>query len=300
MTEKISKHPSVERAKPKAKIAGKIALRAATKAAKTSIRTYEAGKQKARELDDKYQLSMSAHERKRIADDVKQQQEYEAWEKEYHKPENVTARDREWEEKKERDRASFKLRMNEIEEKSVFDLQDYSRVRKKTEPWTTVNIGPGARPLGINRSFKDMSKYIAFEPGWNPEYASKDRVKEVFNDLSASRPDENIEVRDVDWSFKKYGYDFPDSSADEVLISNVFDDFTIYAPKDQNSKIISEAYRMLKPGGVFLIQDRGSNFLEELDHTLQREGFNIVYADPRFDYLAIDQGYKGASESFIQ
>lgn len=165
------------------------------------------------------------------------------------------------------------------EEKSkMFDMQGFIEKRQKTEPWVAVEIGPGLRPSGLNRRFTGSSAYIAIEAGINNNWPFFDpethgTTAGVFQKIRENRQGENIFlIEDYAIDSKQPGrrvlgdqaghYKLPDECADEVILSYVLGD-------DQTNfgLVISEARRMLKPGGLLMIFDSyGTVFGHDLDH----------------------------------
>lgn len=182
----------------------------------------------------------------------------------------------------------------EINEVSTFDVTAYCYERVVREPWVTVDIGPGIKPSGLNRSYRGESRYVAFEPCLNPLYAPRRVVERTFVNILADRPDENISLKDAlhihSGSSGKLvfmgKYYFPDSEASEVFISNVFDDNTIHADSGKNPKIVAEAFRMLQPGGKCIIQDTAYNMTEWLGSMLEEAGFELVFGQPAYVSVA--------------
>lgn len=173
----------------------------------------------------------------------------------------------------------------EINDGSRFDIAAYCEERKHTNPWATVDIGPGLRPSGLNREYKKGSRYVAFEPCLNPWFAMRGAVERMYVDIAAQRPDEDIALKDAlhirTGKTEKLvfvgNYSFPNSEASEVFISNVFDDDTIHTDPGKDRKIIAEVFRMLKPGGMCVIQDTAYNMATWLGDMLKEQGLELVF-----------------------
>lgn len=173
----------------------------------------------------------------------------------------------------------------EINDISEFDLDAYCEERKHANPWVTLDIGPGLKPSGLNREYKEGSRYVAFEPCLNPWFAMRGAVERMYVDITAQRPDEDITLKDaLHIRTGKTGklvfvgnYSFPDGKASEVFVSNVFDDDTIHADPGKDPKIIAEVFRMLQPGGVCIIQDTAFNMATRLGDMLKGQGFELVF-----------------------
>ncbi len=208
-----------ELAKPRVRATGRTALR-------TGMKIARAAHAKARELDEQYELSDGAKIRKR--------------EERERKGEAVAH-------KAHDDHRRF---LENLSERSGFSVDKHALRKQATEPWTTIELGPGDRPVGMNRKFSGDSKYIGIDPHI---HMPREVTEEIFARLKSSRPGENINLLSLDRGAKSIAGEIPDGSADEVFAVYVFDD-----PKTDRGTIISEAYRMLKPGGIFIVSDHKS------------------------------------------
>ncbi|HVX56843.1 MAG TPA: hypothetical protein VHA37_03865 [Candidatus Saccharimonadales bacterium] len=161
------------------------------------------------------------------------------------------------------------------------DVLEYGRYRRERADWLTMEIGPGNHPSGVgNRSFTDKSAYIGIENYSFPEYS--DEADAVFAGFRESRQAENIFLRS-DPTFGKYYpkekyayYDFPDGTADEVYLSQVYDKPSFDLRNDDEEFMTNEVARLLKPGGKALIFDYDRN-LESIAGWLDGAGLELRF-----------------------
>lgn len=161
------------------------------------------------------------------------------------------------------------------------DALEYARYRREQADWLTMEIGPGNHPSGLlRRDFTGKSAYIGIENCSFPEYS--DDADTVFKDLRKTRPRENIFLR-LDPNFGKYYpkerygyYDFPDATADEIYISQVYDKPTLEVRNDDEEIMTNEAARLLKPGGKVIIFDYDRN-LEAIVGWLEGAGLELSF-----------------------
>lgn len=196
-------------------------------------------------------------------------------------------------ERRKKDKVEYFLnKAQEVNEKPGFSITEFIEHRKAAKEWTTVEIGPGRRPSGLNRDFSGQSKYIGIEAALSPTWATSPQIYDVFDSLKEDRPNENISVM-LDYSvFEAHEmerssigrarmesfYEGVDPEiADEVFCVNVFDDL-----RTQSEMVRDEAFRLLKPGGYFIIADEFENFPELLPW-LERKGFELKQAAGDFD-----------------
>lgn len=165
---------------------------------------------------------------------------------------------------------------------SGFDVADYAERRRRTEPWVTVEIGPGTRPSGLNRKYvtESQSAYIGIEALLNSKFS--EHSEEHFAGL---RDEGNIFLltdrlisrqpldadQEIDPADTRHCV-VPDEIADEVFIVYNYDD-----PRTDQALITQEALRMLKPGGLLIIHDSNRELLNIVGY-VQSSGFQIVYA----------------------
>lgn len=161
---------------------------------------------------------------------------------------------------------------------SRLDPVVYAEMRTAAEPWVTVEIGPGSRPSGLNRSFKGSnSLYLGIERDVNTDFSQNCESK--FARLRAARPDENIIICSGVPEGQLVG------EADEVFMAYVLDD-----PHTRRPLVVDETWRLLKPGGMAVIYDRDINALS-IARALKKRGFDIPYAAsvPRIDGKVLTQ-----------
>lgn len=184
-------------------------------------------------------------------------------------------------------------------------LVEYAGKRESTEPWLTVELNPGSRPSGFRRRYEGTSAYIGID--------TEPVTDNALEELKSKRPDENIfHITDeligqthisyfeenglVDpgggkyvSDAKMYGYamlteddapyedtrhySLPDNCADEVYCVDTLGD-----PKTDPGLMVSEAARMLKPGGSMIIYDKESS-LDTIVRALDMHGLSVTYAD---------------------
>jgi hypothetical protein len=170
-----------------------------------------------------------------------------------------------------------------VEPGDELDPYEYARYRREQQDWLTMEIGPGALPNGIKRrNFSGRSAYIGID---NHSYgAYSDQAESVFAAFRESRPEENILLRsDPNFGRAEDGsldyYDFPDGTADEIYISQVYDKPTEESCQhlgDEGAMTV-EAARLLKPGGKVLIFDYYRN-LPDIRGWLDEAGLKLRFA----------------------
>jgi hypothetical protein len=179
-----------------------------------------------------------------------------------------------------------------------FDLKGYIEHRKTAEPWTTVEIGPGDMPSGLNRKFTGESVYIGIEAGINVNFSTLS--DKVFGSIKSKRPNENIfllhdqaigrSCSDNMSPESSRHYDMPDDSANEIFLVYTLDD-----PKTEVDLVLGEIYRMLKPGGSAIISDRsrGARGDQQLDghlSSIEDAGLRSAYMTERGTDIAAQLG----------
>lgn len=169
-----------------------------------------------------------------------------------------------------------------IDPDKELDVLAYARHRREQADWLTMEIGPGDWPSGIlRRGFKGKSAYIGID---NHSYSSySEGAHAFFMDLREARPGENIFLRS-DPTFGRTPdtsldyYDFPDATADEIYISQVYDK-PVNPDCERNADqqaMTSEVARLLKPGGKALIFDYDRN-LENIKSWLENAGLELRF-----------------------
>lgn len=151
-----------------------------------------------------------------------------------------------------------------FQEGARLDVMAYAETRVATESWITVEIGPGSRPSGLNRSFKGSdSLYLGIERDINTDFSQNCESK--FARLRTVRSDENIIICPGIPEGKLV------AEADEVFITYVLDDLHTRKPI-----VIDEAWEVLKPGGIAIIYDKDIKALS-IARALKKKGFDIPY-----------------------
>ena len=165
-------------------------------------------------------------------------------------------------------KASPKLNPKEYAEKRCFEPAG-----------TTVDIGPGCNPSGINRQFASSSRWLGFENFSFDDFS--DGADDYFEKLSNSRPGEDIKL--VDDSHFGHGdldgnrYSLGDEEADEIYACRLYDKPS-WGSEDNNDQLAmtTEIERMLKPGGLAMIGDLDRNLFRIL-YLLQQTNLELVF-----------------------
>jgi hypothetical protein len=164
------------------------------------------------------------------------------------------------------------------------NLEAYSNKRINTPSWTTVEIGPGGSPMGLNRSFAGKSRYIGLENNSYREHFAEHAIPN-FQKMAAERPDENIELmmqdfgKQIDGQETNYRYDLPDAIADEMFLRLVYDKPAAWTSCEHNNDEQAMTYeiaRLLKPEGLVTILDFNRN-TEKIHNCLINAGLRIRF-----------------------
>lgn len=160
------------------------------------------------------------------------------------------------------------------------DVFAYARHRREQDDWLTMEIGPGNWPSGIlRRGFTGKSAYIGIE---NHSFnAYSDGAEDAFAVIREARPDDNIFLRsDPAFGRMEDGgpdyYDFPDATADEMYLSQVYDKPPASENNGDQQAMTNEVARLLKPGGKALIFDYDRN-LKDIRLWLEKAGLELRF-----------------------
>jgi ubiquinone/menaquinone biosynthesis C-methylase UbiE len=103
------------------------------------------------------------------------------------------------------------------------------------EVLTALGIFEGASVLDVGCGFADYYSYL-LEKGVNVQYTGIDIVPELIESASATHPDLNLQIRDLQEN------PFPEASFDYVICSQVFN---LYLGEGKNSELVKDMLRIM-------------------------------------------------------
>jgi hypothetical protein len=174
--------------------------------------------------------------------------------------------------------------LEEIERNPRFEPRQYAKDRVERQNHTTLEIGPGNDPSGLNRRFDGENRYIGIDNFSFLDYA--EGAERFFDRLKGARPTENIEFI-VDEEFgctddpNDSRYNLPDEIADEAYVCRVYDKPVWGSERNGDELVMTkEIARILKPGGIVMIGDLHHNAFSILRY-LHDADLELVFVSTR-------------------
>lgn len=170
-----------------------------------------------------------------------------------------------------RDGPKREQQAREINDGSNFNINEWLGDIRSRAGAITVEIGHGYKPWIKGRTLPPHQLYIGVEAKINPYFLKHPLIPEldadeVIREIKETRPDEKIffiksntgfdpelEEKDLDTDYNPASY-LPDELADQVLVTNTFDDPRLHS-HGRIEKLFKELARLVKPGGKIIIHE---------------------------------------------